>query len=261
MASKLKGNKSIAYVLVGAGTIALAGTAFGAWILSQQEPDTTSPITVVTGEVKDYSMKIDAVDVDNEPPLRFDAATSDTSGLIQYGSEDGGGEQLSFGLSFQITNAVKNAAFADHYGGFKLSMTVKTDGEDTTTGSYLNDAISSSYLVLPVSNSTDSPTEFAKADTPLNAAGTSSSTFNKKAVTDHDGGVTGYVAANADGSTLDVNLTLSFGWGSFFGYGNPGDYDGNSESASVAMSALSLLEKASNAKFTITVTPYLAAGY
>ena len=63
--TKIAGNKKIAYVLVGAGAVALTGIAFSSWVISTQpDPVTTeNPITVTVAEVSDISMSIEEINV------------------------------------------------------------------------------------------------------------------------------------------------------------------------------------------------------
>ena len=255
--TKITGNKKIAYVLVGAGAVALTGIAFSSWVISAQpDPKTTpNPITVTVAEVNDISMEIQGITVSfpaGKSGIRFDNDVKDGSGDIIYGSEDGGGgEQLTFTISFDVTNALVKTdttyKFADQFGGIGMFMTATE--ETSSQWGVISQAIESSYLELPMASDSSSPTT-------ITASKDSSWSSDGSVEANGTGGhVTAHFSTGGADTTLHVELTCSFEWGDVFGNLNPGIWENTSgNSVETAKSALSLLQGASNLSFNVTLS-------
>lgn len=248
--SKLKGSKKIAYLLSGAGAIALTGIAFSAWIITREPmPVDVSPISVTVGDVEDHSVTIkDAKAVDGQDPLSFDASSGDTTRPIVAGPDSK--EQLQFKVQFDVSGALSSGtAFTSWYGGFKVALSVVTN--DSTEGSSasinsagqaLNSAISSDYIAMPI---------------------TEEATFTPGTIApDHVDG------SGGDGLTADctvtgtnnlhVVLTFAFRWGSAFGSSNPGFTTTTDDSSlSSIKAALTALKQASGAHLNVCLTPQI----
>lgn len=254
--TKIAGNKRIAYVLVGAGAVALTGIAFSSWVISTQpDPATTpDPITVTVAEVSDISMEIQGIAVSFPPGksgIRFDNNVSDSTGDIVYGSEENGGEQLTFTISFDVTNALVKTdttyKFADQFGGIGMFMTA-TEGT-SSQWKVISSAIESSYLELPMASDSSSPTTIAASK---DSSWSSGSSIEANGTGGH---VTARFSAGGADTTLHVELTCSFKWGDVFGNLNPGIWENTSgNSVETAKSALSLLQGASNLSFNVTLS-------
>lgn len=254
--TKIAGNKKIAYVLVGAGAVALTGIAFSSWVISTQpDPVTTeNPITVTVAEVSDISMAIENIKVsypDGKTGIRFDNDVSDSTGDIVYGSEENGGEQLTFTISFDVTNALvkmdSTYKFADQFGGIGMFMTA-TEGT-SSQWNVISSAISSSYIELPMASNSSSPTV-------VNASADSTwSSDSGLTVGGTSGHVSAIFSAGSTDTTLHVELACSFAWGDVFDNLNPGIWENTSgNSVETAKSALSLLQGASNLSFNVTLS-------
>lgn len=240
MKSKIRGNKKIAYAILGAGAVALCGTAFSSWVIANVTgtDNSSNPIKVSVAQVQDRSMSASASVTDGA--IRFDAVTTDNSGLIQYGSEDGGGEDLSFSIQVTVTNAASSGAVATYFGGFNVYMSVGGSQSEAFL------AYKDSKIVFPLSIDSVKPTTIA-------APGSGSNTVSSDAAdARYD------VEYSVSESSLVANMTFNFGWGSDFGEANPCYYDGDASSASIAKSFLDVIQAVNdNVELTINITPIL----
>lgn len=251
--SKLKGSKKIAYLLSGAGAIALTGIAFSAWIITRDPvPVDVSPISVTVGDVEDHSVTIkNHQAVDRYDELSFDASSGDTTGPIVAG--DDSKEQLQFKVEFDVSGALSSEnAFTSWYGGFKVALSVVTD--DSTVGSSssinaageaLNSAISSNYLSMPITGEVTFTPDTTAPDHVDGNGG--------------DGLTAVCTTKESSGSyDLHVVLTFAFKWGSAFGSSNPGFTTATDDSTlSSIKAALTALKKASGAHLNVTLTPQI----
>lgn len=248
--SKLKGSKKIAYLLSGAGAIALTGIAFSAWIITREPmPVDVSPISVTVGDVEDHSVTIkDAKAVDGQDPLSFDASSGDTTRPIVAGPDSK--EQLQFKVQFDVSGALSSGtAFTSWYGGFKVALSVVTN--DSTEGSSasinsagqaLNSAISSDYIAMPI---TEEATFTPGTTAPDHVDGSGGDGLTA------DCTVTGT-------NNLHVVLTFAFRWGSAFGSSNPGFTTTTDDSSlSSIKAALTALKQASGAHLNVCLTPQI----
>lgn len=248
--SKLKGSKKIAYLLSGAGAIALTGIAFSAWIITRQPvPVDVSPISVTVGDVEDHSVTIEnAQAVDGQDSLSFDASSGDTTKPIVAGPDSK--EQLEFQVQFDVLGALSSkTAFTSWYGGFEVALSVVTN--DSTEGSSsainaaggaLNSAISSNYLTMPI---TEEATFTPDTTAPNHVDAKSGDGLTA------DCSVTGT-------NNLHVVLTFTFSWGSAFGSSNPGFTTATDDSTlSSIKAALTALKQASGAHLNVRLTPQI----
>ena len=248
--SKLKGSKKIAYLLSGAGAIALTGIAFSAWIITRQPvPVDVSPISVTVGDVEDHSVTIEnAQAVDGQDSLSFDASSGDTTKPIVAGPDSK--EQLEFQVQFDVSGALSSkTAFTSWYGGFEVALSVVTN--DSTEGSSsainaaggaLNSAISSNYLTMPI---TEEATFTPDTTAPNHVDAKSGDGLTA------DCSVTGT-------NNLHVVLTFTFSWGSAFGSSNPGFTTATDDSTlSSIKAALTALKQASGAHLNVRLTPQI----
>lgn len=246
MKSKIRGNKKIAYAIVGAGAVALCGTAFSSWVIANVTGTNNSdnPIDVSVAQVQDRSMTATAVVDDGT--IRFDADPEDNSGLIHYGSDDGSGEDLSFSITVTVTNAVSSGAFATYFGGFDVYMDVTGNASDTFK------EYKDNKIVFPLSISSSQPTHIAAAES-LDTANSS----NVVSSTETDARYNVEYSVS-DSTSLVAKMTFNFGWGTDFGNVNPCYYDGDASSASIAREFLNDIQAANeNVKLTIYIVPVL----
>lgn len=251
--SKLKGSKKIAYLLSGAGAIALTGIAFSAWIITREPvPVDVSPISVTVGDVEDHSVKIlGAEAVEGQDSLSFDASAGDTTPPIVAGENSK--EQLTFKVQFDISGAVSSdtGTFTSWYGGFKVALSVVTkDSSDSSSsinaaGSALENAIDSNYLSMPIA---DEVTFTPDADAPDHQDSNSD-----------DGLTATCTSTGTPGSYgVHVELTFAFSWGSAFGSSNPGFTTATDDSTlSSINAALTALKQASGAHLNVRLTPQI----
>ena len=248
--SKLKGSKKIAYLLSGAGAIALTGIAFSAWIITRQPvPVDVSPISVTVGDVEDHSVTIkNAQAVAGQDSLSFDASSGDTTGPIVAGPDSK--QQLEFQVEFDVSGALSSGtAFTSWYGGFKVDLSVVTD--DSTEGSSssvnaageaLNSAIISDYLAMPITEE---------------ATFTPDTTAPKHVDGNGEDGLTADCTVK-ETNNLHVVLTFAFSWGSAFGSSNPGFTTATDDSTlSSINAALTALKQASGAHLNVRLTPQI----
>lgn len=248
--SKLKGSKKIAYLLSGAGAIALTGIAFSAWIITRQPvPVDVSPISVTVGDVEDHSVTInEAKAVVGHDSLSFDASSGDTTKPIVAGPDSK--EQLEFQVQFDVSGALSSkTAFTSWYGGFKVALSVVTN--DSTEGSSssinaagqaLNGAVSSSYLTMPITGE---------------ATFTPDTTAPNHVDVSGEDGLTA-VCTVTETNNLHVVLTFAFRWGSAFGSSNPGFTTTTDDSSLNSIkAALTALKQASGAHLNVRLTPQI----
>ncbi len=251
--SKLKGSKKIAYLLSGAGAIALTGIAFSAWIITREPvPVDVSPISVTVGDVEDHSVKIlEAEAVEGHDSLSFDASPGDTTGPIVAGPDSK--EQLTFKVQFYISGAVSidTGTFTSWYGGFKVALSVVTkDSSDSSlsinaAGAALNSAVTSGYLSMPIADEV--------TFTPDTTAPQHLDTVSGDGLT-----ATCTSTGTAGSYGVHVELKFAFSWGSAFGSENPGFTTASDDSSLNSINAaLTELKKASGAHLNVRLTPQI----
>lgn len=237
---KIKHNKILTYSMLGLAAVSLVGVAFSSWLVQETQGAKVENITVSVADVQDKSLIITDAKVDeNDSTFRFDAKKEDTTGPIIY-TGDTGGEDLTFGITFKVKNALNadGTAAADNFGG----VNVKWEVTDDTAGQALKSAITNNYIVSPLSDSDVALPEFTIGS----ASGTN---------------VEVTYGADTVKTTLTVSVTFSFAWGSVTNNKNPGEYatTDNPATTQTALQVLDALRAANNAKFNIVLTPFLKA--
>ncbi len=263
---KIKDTKKTSAVIMGAGIVALSGVAMAAWIITGVKgPVTTANITVTVGDVVDKRLGIENPEV-GDSSIMLDAKSSDSTLPIVH--TGGGGEDLSFTISYDVTGALDSNGtngLSEYFGGVKSFITIVTDDASESSssinaaGEALESAIAASQVVLPVTTSPASGGEnvFTASSITASVATTSAESNPTQTV----GNVTSKFYAN--GTSLHVISTYSFAWGTAFDWDsdntgeNPGEYTGtDSSSIESILSALESLKAASGAHINVTLTPF-----
>lgn len=209
MKSKIKGNKKFAYILLGAGAIAMTGIAFSAWIITGTNTQIdVANVAVTVGEVKDQRFVATVLENGRDYYLSFDCEAGDVTMPIIAG--DDATEDLSFGFTVTITNAVDTSTgkLSTAFTGYTLETTYPT-GID-------NIVLTDELIVLPIDKGAveiDSTDITLGASVGYNADGT----VNKESTT-------WSVTYSAEGSTLKAVFVFNFLWGDYFNGQNPGKY-------------------------------------
>lgn len=244
MKSKLNTSKKTAVVLLGAGAIAITGIAFGSWVISETQGGTINDqITVEAAKVIDESLRVTNIVV-SDGAVRFDAPADDSEPPIIYGNDDGSGEDLVFGFSFDIQGALSSeTTVAEYFEGFTLNMSID-EGP-------IQKAVASSQIVSPIDLSSGL-TVSGLGNQLTGHVGNGSSML----VTATSG--QSFVCSAKDATTLHVDANLSFKWGDCFGGVNPSKYITTSshlDSLDSIKSILSGLAADAPSKITVTITP------
>lgn len=222
--NKINGSKKFAYILVGAGAVALTGVAFSAWIITATpEPQTVDDVTISVGEVQEVKMAVTISDTDTE--LSFDCPEADTTSPIKGSS--GSVEDLQFGFTATISNAVSEGEFSDIFGGYEIQTEYPTN-----LGTIAGDG----KLVLPIGDDITVGTDKMVTD----------GTIYYSAGGDKVDGETGSTWSAAysidnDGTSLKIKFLFNFAWGPYFGNQNPGKF-GESDASSMSVSDIETLK-------------------
>lgn len=242
---KIKHNKILTYSMLGLAAVSLVGVAFSSWLVQEIQGAKVESITVSVADVQDKSLIITDAKVDgNNSTFLFDAKENDATGPIIY-TGDTGGEDLTFGITFKVEKALNadGTAAAAHFGGVNVKWEVTND----TAGQALKTAITSHYIVSPL---TDSNVALPSFTTIGADSGTTVSGTNVKVTYDAD---------TTTNTTLTVSVTFSFAWGSITNNKNPGEYATDSSTTQTALQVLNALQAANKAKFNIVLTPFSKA--
>lgn len=221
--------KAVTIGIAAFSAVALLSTGAAAFVLTN-EAMAESDGSISVGTITDNGVQITLDGGSESFAFNFDAPTTDTSGRIQYGSEEGSnGESLSATISGTVSptedaNIIQGDVNDKYTVTYTLAITAGTDTEGNfakyvTTN--LESATEKEYLVL------DSSIIF--------------------------GGEKNTVTVAEDGK---FSITISFDWGDYFGKMNPSlyyDADGASTSLSDAKSELNNLTKLENVKFDLTI--------
>ena len=243
---KIKHNKILTYSMLGLAAVSLVGVAFSSWLVQETQGAKVENITVSVADVQDKSLIITDAKVDeNNSTFLFDARKDDTTGPIIY-TGDTGGEDLTFGITFKVEKALNanGTAAADNFGGVYVKWEVTND----TAGQALRTAITSNYIVSPLTDSDVALPSFTTIG--ADSGTTTVSGTNVQVI---------YGADTTTNTTLTVSVTFSFAWGSKTGGQNPGEYATDSGTTQTALQVLNDLQAANKAKFNIVLTPFLKA--
>lgn len=245
---KIKHNKILTYSMLGLAAVSLVGVAFSSWLVQETQGAKVENITVSVADVQDESLIITDAKVDaKNSTFLFDAKEDDKTGPIIY-TGDTGGEDLTFGITFKVEKALNagGTAAADHFGG----VNVKWEVTDDTAGQALKTAITSNYIVSPLSDIDVALPSFTTIGADDSGTTTTVSGTNVQVT---------YGADTTTKTTLTVSVTFSFAWGSVTGTKNPGVYATDSATTQTALQVLDALQAANSAKFNIVLTPFLKA--
>lgn len=221
--NKIQGSKKFAYLLIGAGAVGLTGIAFSAWVItSTPEPKPVGDVSISVGEVQDA--RLVATISDQDKSLSFDCPSDDSTGPIT-GSE-GSQEDLQFGFTATIANAVSGGSFSSFFDGYSI---------ETDYPEYLKSIATDNKLVLPIAESVTVDTAsmatggtlyYSSDGTKLESATGSSWTAAYSIV---------------DTSSLKIQFVFNFAWGSYFGNQNPGKFN-ESGASSMSVSDIDTLK-------------------
>ena len=220
--------------------VSLVTVAFSSWLVNEIKSAETTNITVEVGEVINQSLAIESATV-TDGTYRFDAEKGDVTGPIIF-SGDGEGEDLTFAISFSVTNALNadGTAWASHFGGVNAKWTVASDEKGTA----LNNAITKNYIEAPLTNE--------------NALLPKGTDLNNQANTDFI--TMTYTKNETTATTVDVTATFNFKWGTASNNQNPGSVTiDDTYTLDKMITILNELQGANGATFKITLTPVLAA--
>ena len=229
--------KAVTIGVAAFSAVALLTTGAAAFVLTNEATkDTTGNVNV--GNVVDKGLEI-SLDTAEEVDFMLDADASDTTGRVQYSSEEGKKPNMHVDISGSIT---KGADITWSQVALTFTFTVGND-ESGNFAKYVkttNPASSAEYLTLTY---TDQKVEGepAAAACPVGGEGTTLK-FDQ-----------------ADG-TFDLDIDLD--WGSFFGSQNPSLYydgAGSSTSFSEVKSVLNNLFSLNGLTFTVTLEATLNA--
>lgn len=237
---KIKSSKIITASMLALAGVSLVTVAFSSWLVNEIKSAETTNITVEVGEVINQSLAIESAIV-TDGTYRFDAEKGDVTGPIIF-SGDGEGEDLTFAISFSVTNALNadGTAWASHFGGVNAKWTVASDEKGTA----LNNAITKNYIEAPLTNE--------------NALLPKGTDLNNQANTDFI--TMTYTKNETTATTVDVTATFNFKWGTASNNQNPGSVTiDDTYTLDKMITILNELQGANGATFKITLTPVLAA--
>ena len=232
--------KAVTIGVAAFSAVALLTTGAAAFVLTNEATkDTTGNINV--GTVVDKGLEISLTPTPNPAHFTLDADTSDTSGRVQYSSEEGKTPNRHVDIAGTITKGA-DINWSDVALTFTFTVGNDESGNFTKYVKTTTGASSAEYLTLTYTDT--------KAGTPDNTA--------KACPVGGEG--TKLTIDQADG-TFDLDLDLNRG--SFFGDGeNPSKYydgAGASTSFSEVKSVLNNLYSLNGLTFTVTLEATLKA--
>lgn len=221
--TKLNGSKKFAYLLIGAGAVGLTGIAFSAWVITATpESKPVGDVSISVGEVQDA--RLVATISDQDASLSFDCPSDDSTGPIT-GSEDSK-EDLQFGFTATITNAVSGDSFSSFFDGYSIETDYPENLKNLATENKLVLPIAESVTVDTASMATSGTLFYSSDGTKLMDATGSSWTAAYSIV---------------DTSSLKIQFVFNFAWGSYFGNQNPGKF-GESGASSMSVTDIDALK-------------------
>lgn len=221
--TKLNGSKKFAYLLIGAGAVGLTGIAFSAWVITATpESKQVGEVSISVGEVQDA--RLVATISDQDASLSFDCPSDDSTGPIT-GSE-GSEEDLKFGFTATISNAVSGGSFSSFFDGYSIETDYPENLKSLATGNKLVLPIAESVTVDTASMATSGTLFYSSDGAKLESATGSSWTAAYSIV---------------DTSSLKIQFVFNFAWGSYFGNQNPGKFN-ESGASSMSVSDIDALK-------------------
>lgn len=232
---KIKRNKKIIPILVGAAFLSLGSVGFASWVINSEDKKANTTINVQIGEIVDASLSAAITDdSDLKNPIRFDSLHKDycTSDFITNG--DGKIENLDVYFTYTITGST-----ALNTGKYKVNYTF---GEGAST---LSSAIGGTPQYIDTTCLTDCeftlPTE-AKTVTASNNAN-----------------ISNVISYNNDFTVATIKTTIAFEWGSAFKGKNPCTITSADEftadSIKSTLEAFDTAFRSASSSITLTITP------
>ena len=139
-----KSTKTIAGVLIGLAAASVIGVGFSAWIINQTSTVEKTGITVTVANTTDKSILITSSAVD-DGAIRFDAKTNDTTPPIVYGEESGGGEDLTFVISYHVELAPQLTS-----GGVKVTLDFDNEGSASAAQTAYSASETADHFIAPL---------------------------------------------------------------------------------------------------------------
>lgn len=206
--NKIQGSKKFAYILVGAGAVALTGVAFSAWVITATpKTQPVGDVSVSVGEVQDARLIATISGVDNA--LSFDCPETDETGPIT--GSTGSKEDLQFGFTATISNALSSSgSFSDFFSGYTI---------DTEYPTNLKTIAGEGKIVLPIGDSVTIGTDS------MATSGTVYYSSESNKLDDETGSTWSAAYSIQDGTSLKITFLFNFAWGPYFGGQNPGKFD------------------------------------
>lgn len=221
--NKIQGSKKFAYILVGAGAVALTGIAFSAWVITATpETQSVGDVSISVGEVQDARLIATISGVDDA--LSFDCPETDDTSPIT--GSDGSKEDLQFGFTATISNAISGGSFSSFFGGYTI---------DTEYPANLKTIAGEGKIVLPIGDSVTIDTNS------MATSGTVYYSSESEKLNDESGSTWSAAYSIQDDTSLKITFVFNFAWGSYFGGQNPGKF-GESGANSMSVSDIDTLK-------------------
>ena len=232
---KIKRNKKIIPILVGAAFLSLGSVGFASWVINSEDKEANTTINVQIGEIVDASLTAAITDnSDLNNPIRFDSLSKDSCKGEFITNGDGQIENLDVNFTYTITGST-----ALNTGKYKVNYTF---GEEASA---LSSAIGGATQYIDTTCLTSCefqlPTE-AKTVTALNNANISNE-----------------ITYNSGFTVATIKATIVFKWGSVFKHKNPcmiTSADGfTAESIKSTLDAFKTAFGGASKSITLTITP------
>lgn len=232
---KIKRNKKIIPILVGAAFLSLGSVGFASWVINSEDKEANTTIDVQIGEIVDASLTAAITDnSDLNNPIRFDSLSkgSCTGEFITNG--DGEIENLDVNFTYTITGST-----ALNTGKYKVKYTFSEEA------SALSSAIGGNTQYIDTTCLTSCeftlPTK-AETVTALNNANISNE-----------------ITYNSGFTVATIKATIVFKWGSVFKHKNPciiTSADGfTAETIKSTLEAFKTAFNGASKRITLTITP------
>ena len=224
----IKKTKIILGSVIGLGVVALATVGFSSWIINISNTAVVGQISVGVADVVDKTVTISDAKVDSTNGNFNFGPTYNSNNLIKP-TGNASEEDMTFAFTYKVTTEQLDKLTS-------INAKLELDGTDTANSAF-EAAITSNYIVPPLTLSTDTPITGAKCAA-LN--GTSFNTTVDQAT-----------------SPITCTTTFTFAWGTAFGSKNPAEY-ATTDNLTTVKTALNELFKANGAKLKITLSSTVA---
>lgn len=232
---KIKRNKKIIPILVGAAFLSLGSVGFASWVINSEDKEVNTTINVEIGEIVDASLTAAITDnSDLNNPIRFDSLSkgSCTGDFITNG--DGKIENLDVNFTYTITGST-----ALNTGKYKVNYTF---GEEASA---LSSAIGGTPQYIDTTCLTSCEFQLP--------------TGNETVTASNNANISNEITYNSGFTVATIKATIVFKWGKAFENKNPCTI--TSEDGFTAERIKSTLEAFKNAfegassSITLTITP------